>query len=83
LVSEAWFDRAAGRLSDRTWTVVATPTPSSALAEGTAGYPYLQVGRLVALGPDQDYPVGETKALPPLDEDPTAIQQWQVLGLIP
>jgi len=83
MVSETWFDRDAGRITDRVWTVVATPTPSSAIAEGTAGYPYLQQGRILALGADQDYPVGETREHPPLDEDPTAIQQWQTLGLIP
>ena len=83
MTSEAWFDTADGRLTDRTWTMVATPTPSSALTEGLAGYPYLQVGRVMALPEGQDHPVGTTEELPPLDDDPTAIQQWQVLGLVP
>ena len=83
MTSEAWFDSVNGRLIDRVWTMAAGPTPSSALAEGTAGYPYLQVGRLAALGADQSHPVGETEELPPLDDDPTALQQWQVLGLVP
>lgn len=83
MTSEAWFDRHTGALTDRSWTVIAAPTPSSAIAEGTAGYPYLQVGHVVALAPDQSYPVGASEALPPLDEDPSAIQQWQTLGLIP
>jgi len=83
MTSEAWFDAELGLLTDRTWTMVGRPTPSSALAEGTAGYPYLQVGRLMALPGDQTHPVGTTEELPPLEDDPTAIQQWQVLGLVP
>ncbi len=71
------------RLLDRTWLVVATPTPSSVIAQGTAGYPYLQQGRLVALEADQPWDVGDSREVPPSEFAPTAIQQQFPLGLPP
>jgi len=82
LEGTADFDTAQGRLLDRSWTMVGVPTPGSAIAEGTAGYPYLQVGRVMHLPNGQRIDVGETEALGPLD-GPSALQQWTVLGLMP
>lgn len=72
-----------GRVLDRTWLVVGTPTPSSAITQGYAGYPYLQQGRVVALGDDQPWDVGESLEIPPSEYTPTAIQQQFQLGLGP
>jgi hypothetical protein len=77
------MDAATGQILDRTWLVVATPTPSSVIAQGWAGYPYLQQGRLVALSPDQEWDVGESLEVPPSEFTPTAIQQQFQLGLPP
>jgi len=82
LDGQTTFDRVEGRILDRTWTMIGAPTPGSAIAEGTAGYPYLQVGRIVHLEAGQGMDVGDTEALDPIDA-PTALQQWQVLGLYP
>jgi hypothetical protein len=79
---EAAFDTTEGRLLDRTWSMIGVPTPSSAIAEGTAGYPYLQVGRIAHLPNDQQVDVGVTEELGPID-GPSALQQWTVLGLMP
>ncbi len=76
------FDRVEGRMLDRSWNMVGAPTPSSAIAEGTAGYPYLQVGRIVHLTEGETMDVGPTEELEPLD-GPSALQQWRVLGLLP
>jgi hypothetical protein len=79
----ASFDRRRGELLDREWTVVGAPTPSSTLAEGTEGYPYIQQGRLYSLaGADVDPSVGLTEALPPR-ETATALQADYFLGLTP
>ena len=67
---------------DRTWSMMAVPTPGSDIAEGTAGYPYLQWGRVMVLPEDATVEVGPTLELEPLD-GPTARQQWTVLGWVP
>ena len=79
---EALFDRDRGVLVDRWWTVIANPTPSSRIAEGTAGFPYTQTGRIVWLGEGQTMDVGASEELPPV-AFASAIQQGPVLGLIP
>lgn len=73
MTSETWFDVATGRMTDRTWTVIAGPTASSFIAQGAAGYPYTQRGRLVALTEGQKWDVGESRELP-AGEGPSAIQ---------
>jgi hypothetical protein len=74
------LDRKTGRLLDRTWLVVATPTPSSGITEGYAGYPYLQQGRLVGLREGQSWDVGESLEIPPSEFSQTSIQQQFQLG---
>lgn len=77
------LDARTGQVLDRTWTFVGTPTPSSGIAQGWAGYPYLQQGRVVALAPDQPWDVGESLEIPPSEFQPTALQQQFQLGLPP
>lgn len=50
----AAFDRELGVLAQREWTVVAKPTASNPAAQGFAGLDYLQSGRIVMLGPDEE-----------------------------
>ncbi len=82
LEGEATFDTRGGRMLDRSWSMMGVPTPSSAISEGTAGYPYLQIGRVTHLPNDQTVDVGVTEDLGPID-GPSALQQWPVLGLMP
>lgn len=79
----AVFDPRAGRLLDRTWTVVGAPTASSSIALGTAGYAYVQMGRIVTLGEDQTWDVGDSRELPPGKAAQSAIQQSMHLGADP
>lgn len=81
LVAEAWVD-GAGKITDRTWTVVAAPTASAFIAEGTEGYPYIQRGRLVALAEGDEWSVGESRELPP-STGPSALQLYDAGGLTP
>ncbi|MEZ4241499.1 MAG: hypothetical protein R3F59_36185 [Myxococcota bacterium] len=86
LTGSTTFDLRNGRISDRTWTVVGGPTASSWLANGAAGYPYIQEGRVVALGQGQTWDVGESLEVPPDQRIPTAIQQGgpgELMGLNP
>jgi hypothetical protein len=82
LASETWFDLGSGRMTDRTWTVLAAPTASSFIAQGTAGYPYTQRGRLVALGMNDSWDVGDSVELSP-SASPSAFQQYNGGGLTP
>lgn len=68
------FDLRTGRISDRTWTIVGGPTASSWIAFGSAGYPYVQQGRLVALTEGEAWDVGPSEALPPGSNVPTALE---------
>jgi hypothetical protein len=79
----AVFDPRSGRLLDRSWTVVGGPTPSSSIAFGAAGYPYVQQGRVVALTGDETWDVGESMELPPGEAAQTALQQQWQLGADP
>ncbi len=83
IVGSATFDSDLGQLLERTWTVIGSPTASSRIAQGTAGYPYVQHGRLVALSPDQAWDVGDSGEIAPSDFSPSAIQQHDILGTRP
>jgi len=82
LASDAVFDTRFGRISDRTWTVAAGPTSSSVIAQGAAGYAYLQQGHLVALLGGDTWDVGVSRELPPTDAR-TAIQPGNYGGMVP
>jgi hypothetical protein len=73
MTSDSMFDLRTGRLADRTWTVVGGPTASSLIAQGAAGYPYLQRGRVVALPIAENMDVGDSVELE-TDAAQTAIQ---------
>lgn len=75
IAGETRFDMRAGRISDRTWTVVGGPTASSSIAFGTAGYAYVQTGRVVALTGDTTWDVGASEELQETGPQPTTIQQ--------
>jgi hypothetical protein len=77
---ELVIETSTGRPIDRTWTVVASPTPSSLITQGYAGYPYLQQGRLVALRDGETWDVGESLEVPASEFGQTAIQQMFQLG---
>ena len=74
------FDTASGAMLERVWTVNGMPTASSSMAEGYAGIPYVQVGRLRALGPNEQVDVGLTgeSALP--GADIPSLQRWTPIG---
>lgn len=77
---EAALD-ADGRLLWRKWEATGTPTPSSALAEGTKGLPYIQRGMLRALRGAQPVEVGISEELPPRAESPSALQSDRTSGM--
>ncbi len=72
LAARAWLTP-EGRLRSRTWGVVGRPTPSSALADGTAGLPYTQRGVLRALEPGETPELAPTREIAP-GQGPSAIQ---------
>jgi len=82
LASDTVFDRRFGRISDRTWTVAAGPTSSSFIAQGGAGYAYVQQGHLIALLGADTWDVGQSAELPPTDAQ-TAIQPGVFWGTVP
>jgi len=82
LASDTAFDTRFGRISDRTWTVAGGPTASSLIAQGVAGYAYLQQGHLVALLGRDTWDVGPSVELPPTDAR-TAIQPGNFGGMVP
>jgi len=69
------FDPALG-VDERTWTMRAEPTPGSPIVMGAAGYPFLQRGSLRRLGATETVDVGETTALVPNRDVPSALQNW-------
>lgn len=79
LEAEATIDSATGTLVERTWMMAGGPTPGSLIAQGFEGYPYLQRGHIVALGPEEEWDVGVTKELPPTNSGMSTLQQ-QFLG---
>lgn len=83
LVSEERWDTRARKLVQRSWTVVGTPTASSGIAAGAAGYAYLQVGRLVSLSEGQGWDVGQSREIPPQEAEQSAIQMLHLLGVAP
>jgi hypothetical protein len=83
LASDAVFDRHFGRISDRSWTLMGTPTSSSAISQGSSGFAYVQQGHLMTLLGRDMWDVGESKELPPLEDAPTALQPGSMGGPIP
>ncbi len=78
--SQATLDTKKGRMVERTWTMAGGPTPSSMVAQGFEGYPYLQRGQIVALGAEDEWDVVSTKEVRPTNRGPSALQQ-SFLGL--
>lgn len=81
VVTQALVEPETGRISSVAWTVIGRPTPSSAIAEGPEGLPYIQRGRAVALRPGESATIGETGVIEPGGLQPTAIQQDRSLGV--
>ncbi|MEQ1568756.1 MAG: hypothetical protein ABMA64_24165 [Myxococcota bacterium] len=77
MTSETVFDLRAGRISDRTWTVIGGPTPSSFVAQGTEGLAYVQSGRIVALTTDEPWSVGPSREQR-LGPSQSAIIPWSI-----
>jgi len=75
LESQATLDTESGTLVERTWRMAGGPTPSSSIAQGFEGYPYLQRGRIVALDAEDTWDVGATKEIPPTNSGLSALQQ--------
>jgi hypothetical protein len=84
LESVTRFDTVNGRIAQRRWTAVGTPTAGSAVTDGAAGVDYLQAGQITALGPEDPAPVlrptGEASAP---GAAPSAIQQWTPIPALP
>ncbi len=83
LEGTATWDTRQMRLLERQWALLGTPTSSSAIASGTAGYPYVQGGRLIALTEGQTRDVGPSKVVPQGEIGQTAIQLHQMTGVKP
>lgn len=75
LESQATLDTARGTLLERSWRMAGGPTPGSLIAQGFEGYPYLQRGRIVALGPEDTWDVPMTKEIPATANGMSALQQ--------
>jgi hypothetical protein len=74
--AQAVFDAERGLLAERRWSMAATPTPSSPLAQGWAGMPYAQRGKLRLLAPGETVDVGSTREWTPSTElPPTTLQR--------
>src|SRR5690606_1847883 len=73
LSSWSVFDPVAGFLTERAWNAHGRPTASSAAAEGLAGLPYNQIGRLRLLEPGEQVDVGETREVAPPGITPTTL----------
>jgi hypothetical protein len=63
-----------GGLVEHKWSVVGHPTASSPIAEGMAGIPYIQVGRLITMSPGVSAVVGRTGEIEAAGPQMTAIQ---------
>lgn len=74
------FDTSSGFLTERVWSAQGRPTASSAAAEGLAGHPYDQIGRLRLLEDGEQVDVGETREVAPPGVTPTTLQLWPSLG---
>jgi len=81
LKAVATLDPESGALRSRTWTALGEPTPDSRMTLGAKGYTYMQQGSLTRLEGDVRVDLGESEALPPLDEEPSALQTWETLGV--
>lgn len=79
--AEALVDPQTGGISSRAWKVIGTPTPSSAIAEGPAGLPYVQQGRVVALRDGDEIELGATGEVENPGKEPSAIQVGESLGV--
>lgn len=77
----AVVDAETGALQERSWTSEAWPTPSSKIATAAKGYVYSQVGSIVRLEEGQTVDVGETREVEPDGPTPSAIQNWESLGV--
>jgi hypothetical protein len=76
------IDRSTSKILEREWTVVGAPTASSLIAQGTAGYAYLQEGWVRAIGRGDVWEVGDSLEMPP-GSAPTTLQQSHTLGTGP
>lgn len=81
VVVESVHHADSGLLSARAWTVVGQPTSSSALAEGFAGIPYVQNGRLVALKDNEVPELRESGERESDSKQPSALQVQSSEGL--
>ncbi|MEM6929589.1 MAG: hypothetical protein AAF602_21795 [Myxococcota bacterium] len=81
LESQVTLDTATGTIVERTWSMAGGPTPSSVVSQGFEGYPYLQRGRIAALGPEDEWDVGFTKEIPPRKDSGVSTLQQSFLGV--
>ncbi|HMV66710.1 MAG TPA: hypothetical protein PKA64_07660 [Myxococcota bacterium] len=79
MTAVAVFDPALGYMSERRWTVSMSPTASSLMADGVAGWPYWQIGSLERLGPDEQSPVGPSVVVAPPHEERGNLPPWPTL----
>lgn len=73
-------DAATGALIERSWSALSEPTPSSRVANGAKGYPYVQNGRIERLEPEAEVTLGASEEFEPRGDTPSAIQTWESLG---
>jgi hypothetical protein len=79
LTAASVFSAADGWMTERVWTLQLMPSGSSLYAEGVAGWPYWQIGRLVMLGADEVSEVGVSALVSPPHASRGQLAPWPAM----
>jgi hypothetical protein len=66
-------------MQERVWSLQLMPTASNELANGVAGWPYWQLGKLQMLGPDEASEVGRSALVAPPQTERGNLPPWPAL----
>lgn len=70
------FSAADAVMTERVWTLQLMPTASSRFADGVAGWPYWQIGRLTMLGAEQQVELGVSELVSPPQSQRGQLAPW-------
>jgi hypothetical protein len=79
LTAVAVFDPGLGYMAERRWTVSMSPTASSLVSEGVAGWPYWQIGSIQLLNPTEETPLGPSVVVAPPQHERGNLPPWPSL----
>lgn len=79
MTAVAVFNPDRGYMTERRWTVSMSPTASSLMSDGVAGWPYWQIGSLQLLGPEEESPLGPSVVVAPPHEERGQLPPWPTL----